>query len=60
MKPTPDNWLHVHGDLRTPRGREIKAQIRAAFYPDQDDWKKLVFERAVDVLERAMKGLTQS
>jgi hypothetical protein len=55
-----DNWLHVHGDLESPKGKEIKAQIRAAFYPDQEDWKKMVFDRAIDVAERAMKGLTQS
>jgi hypothetical protein len=55
-----DNWLHVHGDLRTRMAREIKAQIRAAFYPDKDDWKQMVFERSVDVLRRALAGLTQS
>lgn len=55
-----DNWVHVHGDLASPKGREIKAQIRAAFYPDKDDWKKMVFDRAVDVAERALRGLTQS
>ena len=55
-----DNWVHVHGDLQSAKGKEIKSQIRAAFYPDKDDWKKMVFDRAVDVAERAMKGLTQS
>ena len=55
-----DNWVHVHGDLSSPKGKEIKAQIRAAFYPDKDDWKKMVFDRAVDVAERTMRGLTQS
>ena len=55
-----DNWVHVHGDLSSAQGKEIKAQIRAAFYPDKDDWKKMVFDRAVDVAERTMQGLTQS
>jgi hypothetical protein len=55
-----DNWVHVHGDLQNAKGKEIKAQIRAAFYPDKDDWKSMVFERAADVAERAMRGLTQS
>jgi hypothetical protein len=55
-----DNWLHVHGDLESRQGREIKAEIRAAFYQEKDDWKSMVFDRAVDVLGRAMKGLTQS
>ena len=26
----------------------------------KDDWKKMAFDRAIDVAERAMKGLTQS
>jgi Protein of unknown function (DUF2817) len=55
-----DNWLHVHGDLRTRPAREIKAQIREAFYPDKDDWKRMVFERSVDVLRRSLAGLAQS
>jgi hypothetical protein len=55
-----DNWVHIHGDLASKQGKEIKAQIRAAFYQEKDDWKTMVFERAVDVAERTMKGLTQS
>jgi Protein of unknown function (DUF2817) len=55
-----DNWLHAHGDLGSRQGREIKAQIRAAFYPDSESWKRSVFERSVDVLRRALAGLSQS
>jgi hypothetical protein len=55
-----DNWLHAHGDLRARQARDIKAQIRKAFYPDADGWKTMVFERSVDVLRRAAAGLTQS
>ena len=55
-----DNWLHVHGDLQSSQGREIKAEIRAAFYPEKDDWKGVVFDRAVDVLNRTINGLTGS
>ena len=53
-----DNWLHVHGDLASSQGREIKAEIRSAFYPEKADWKDMVFNRAVDVLQRTMRGLT--
>jgi hypothetical protein len=55
-----DNWVHIHGDLGNAKGRAIKAQIRDAFYCDKDDWKDMVFERAVDVYDRMMAGLTQS
>ena len=52
-----DNWLHVHGDVGNAQGRAIKAEIRAAFYPDKADWKDVVFDRAVDVLRMTMRGL---
>ncbi len=55
-----DNWLYVHGDPASAKGRAIKAQIRNAFFQDRDDWKKMIIARADDVLGRAMKGLTQS
>jgi len=53
-----DNWLRFHGDENSPRGRAIKAQARDAFYQDADDWKQMVFERALDTQRRAIKGLT--
>lgn len=52
-----DNWLHVHGQPESAEGRDIKAQLREAFYPDREDWRKSVWEQAVGVLERAMAGL---
>jgi hypothetical protein len=55
-----DNWLHHHGDLGSPQGRAIKQQIRAAFYPDTAEWKELVWERAVETLRCALKGLSES
>jgi len=55
-----DNWLHVHGKLDSREGREIKAQIRSAFYQEQDDWKEMVFERSLDVLRRMLRGLAEA
>ncbi len=55
-----DNWVHLHGDISAPLGRALKARMRRAFYPDADDWKAMVWERAVDVHERALKGLAAS
>ena len=52
-----DNWLHLHGDVDTPLGREIKAQIRAAFYGDDDTWKADVFTRAREIVARGLAGL---
>lgn len=55
-----DNWLHVHGTLDSPQERAIKAEIRAAFYPDKEDWKKMVWERGADVIRRMARGLAES
>ena len=52
-----DNWLHLYGDINSPLGREIKARIRRAFYPETDDWKRRVWERSVEVGQRALRGL---
>jgi hypothetical protein len=55
-----DNWLHVHGDVESPKGRAIKAQIRAAFYPDKDDWKEMVVERGHYVMKHMLRCLGES
>ena len=54
-----DNWLHHHGELGSAKSAAIKDQIRAAFYPDKDDWKDLVWDRAVETLRLALKGLSE-
>jgi hypothetical protein len=55
-----DNWLHHHGELGSAKAEAIKERIRAAFYPDKDDWKDLVWDRAVETLRLALKGLSGS
>jgi hypothetical protein len=52
-----DNWLHLRGDVFSAQGRQIKAQIRAAFYPDSDDWRGLCYPRAVEIQQQALAGL---
>ena len=54
-----DNWLHQHGELNSETGRAIKAEIRRAFYPDADDWRDMVWERAVDTITRAWHALAE-
>lgn len=57
-----DNWLyaHGHGDVHSPKGRAIKAQIRAAFYQEHDDWKEMVVERGHYVMKRMLRCLGES
>ena len=52
-----DNWLHLHGDFGSAKGKAIKAQIREAFYQDADDWKDMIWNRAVDTQRLALAGL---
>jgi hypothetical protein len=55
-----DNWLHLYGRPESDLGREIKAEIRKRLYPDEDDWKELVWVRSRQVLRRAAAGLAAS
>jgi hypothetical protein len=52
-----DAWLHAYGDPRSPEGRTIKAQIRAAFYGDADDWKGMVVGQSLTTCRQAVRGL---
>lgn len=52
-----DNWLHTRGNPQGNGAPAIKAQIRAAFYPDQHDWKEMIWARGKDVMAQAVQGL---
>ena len=54
-----DNWLHAHGRPDSAQGRAIKEQIRAAFFPDEDAWKEMVWERALETQRQALEGLAE-
>ena len=46
--------------MQSPKGRAIKAQIRAAFYQEHDDWKEMVVERGHYVMKRMLRCLGES
>jgi hypothetical protein len=52
-----DAWLHAHGDPASPQGRDIKRQIRDAFFGDADDWKGMVAGQSLLACRQAIKGL---
>ena len=54
-----DNWLHLHGDPDSAQGRAIKDQIRAAFFPEKDDWNEMVWARALETQRQALEGLAE-
>jgi len=52
-----ETWLHVHGDLSSPQGLQIKKNMRAAFYPEKADWQEAVLQRVNEVVKLALDGL---
>ncbi|MBV9447812.1 MAG: M14 family metallopeptidase [Streptosporangiaceae bacterium] len=58
-----DNWLHTRGFRAVPDGSaksladDIRAQMIAAFYPDDQTWRDSVWRRAVQVFYQARAGL---
>ncbi len=55
-----DNWLHAFGDPTGADAAAVKAEIRAAFYPDADDWKEMIWNRGREVIDQAISGLVIS
>jgi len=55
-----DNWLYAHGDPGSSQGKEIKAEVREAFYPSIFEWKIMVTSRSNDVLRQALAGLAKA
>lgn len=52
-----DNWLYVHGDPASEQGKAIKRQIRAAFYGEEPQWKADIWQRAEEIVGKALTGL---
>jgi hypothetical protein len=54
-----DAWLHAFSDPTGPDAAPIKADLRAAFAPDDSEWLAAVRERFDEVSGRAVEGLLQ-
>lgn len=52
-----DAWLAKYGRWDWPEAALIKADIRRAFYPDQDDWRDMVSARSAEILGQALRQL---
>jgi Protein of unknown function (DUF2817) len=53
-----DHWLHQHpDDADAAQARQIKQQIKDAFYVDADDWKGMVISQARQAMFQAVDGL---
>ena len=52
-----ENWLHHHGGTDNPAAARIKEQLLRAFYPDDELWKRKVYEQGKTLAEGALAGL---
>jgi hypothetical protein len=57
---TGDNWLHLRGEIDSETGRAIKQAIRDAFFPDEPAWKDPAYARSMEIMDEAVKGLSES
>ena len=53
------SWLHCYGDPEGPEAAAIQSQIRAAFYPETNEWKRMVWSRSIDVIGTAATALSK-
>ena len=49
-----DRWLHYHGDRASEQGMQIRAKMRAAFYPDSAEWRETITATARLVVQQAL------
>jgi len=52
-----DNWLHLYGKVDTPLGEDIKRGIRAAFIPDDAEWRKACLSTSLRHFDRTFAQL---
>jgi hypothetical protein len=52
-----DQWLEIHPEAPEPQRRQIKQQLRDAFYTDDERWKQQVVEQAREAARQAIAGL---
>jgi hypothetical protein len=53
-----DQWLENHPDAPDSQRKQIKRQIRDAFYTDTDAWKKRIVEQGLEAAYQAVAGLS--
>ena len=52
-----DAWLHRYGNVDSDLGRTIKRELRDASYPDELEWKTMVWTRGKELVGVALKRL---
>jgi hypothetical protein len=52
-----NHYFHLYGDPLSDEGRKWGREYRHFCYPEEDDWKKLVWQRGCEVIEQTLVGL---
>ncbi|MCW5730048.1 MAG: DUF2817 domain-containing protein [Alphaproteobacteria bacterium] len=52
-----DAWAARHAAPESAAYRQVKADIRRAFYPDQEDWRRMTLSRGREVIDQALERL---
>ena len=52
-----DQWAENHPEAPLTQRRQLKQQIRDAFYTDTDEWKQRIVEQAIEAAHQALRGL---
>lgn len=54
-----EHWLHRRGAADAAQGRRIKQDLKDAFYPDAQDWKRMVWQQGREACLQAIEGLQE-
>ena len=54
-----ENWLHHYGDQQSPKGKHIKAALKAAFGPDDPRWRDAICRQGLEAVDRALNWLAE-
>lgn len=52
-----DHWLYQHAQADAALASSVRAQLRAAFYPDTDAWKQALWQQGLQATQQALAGL---
>jgi hypothetical protein len=54
-----EHWLYRHGSSDPRQAATIRQALKAAFYPEADDWKRRVWQQGLQATQQALEGLQE-
>ena len=55
-----EHWLHRRGGAGAAQAAAIRQELKAAFYPEADDWQRRVWRQGAEACEQALRGLQEA